>query len=73
MLSAVNRSFLLACCLLLPVASGCNNDDEARRDYPNRPIKLIVPFAPGGGSDTFARIIKQAIDDRDLLPQRFLS
>lgn len=27
--------------------------------YPNRPIRLILPYAPGGGSDLTARIIAQ--------------
>jgi tripartite-type tricarboxylate transporter receptor subunit TctC len=27
------------------------------QDYPSRPITLIVPFPPGGGNDTLARIV----------------
>ena len=37
--------------------------------YPNRPIKVIVPFGEGGSTDTFARTIKRAIDKNGLLPQ----
>lgn len=38
-------------------------------DYPQRPIRVIVPFAAGGGSDTFVRILQHAIEEHSLLPQ----
>jgi len=36
----------------------------AQADYPNRPIRVIVPLAPGGGSDYTARFIGQRLADR---------
>ena len=31
--------------------------------YPNRPVRMIVPFAPGGASDTVGRIIQPAMTE----------
>ena len=34
------------------------------QSFPERPIKLIVPFPPGGGTDTSARLVAQAMSSR---------
>ena len=54
--------FLLATGLV-PPAQAAQKDD-----YPSRPVRMIVPFAPGGASDTVGRIIQPAM--AELLKQQ---
>src|SRR4051812_29918658 len=39
-------------------------DCVVAQSYPTKPIKLISPYPPGGGTDAAARIIAQALSDQ---------
>ncbi|MDO9405723.1 MAG: tripartite tricarboxylate transporter substrate binding protein [Polaromonas sp.] len=49
---------LFANLFVLPTAA------QAQGGYPNRPIKFVVPYSPGGLPDTVARIYAQRLGDR---------
>jgi tripartite-type tricarboxylate transporter receptor subunit TctC len=36
----------------------------AQAEFPNRPLKLLVPYAAGGGTDAIARLVAQAVSER---------
>ncbi len=34
------------------------------QDYPNKPVRLVAPFSPGGATDVLARIVGQKLNER---------
>jgi tripartite-type tricarboxylate transporter receptor subunit TctC len=49
--------------LLALVVCGSAYPVAAQDAYPTRPIRLIVPFPPGGPTDVMGRLISQAVSD----------
>src|SRR5256886_7730835 len=62
----MNRILL---CLALIVCSFAAQA-QAQEAWPARPVKLIVPSSPGGGTDVYARILAQALAES--LKQQFI-
>jgi len=50
------RSWLLIAALAVTGVAGA-------QDYPTKPVKVVVPWAPGGGADTVARLITAKLSE----------
>jgi tripartite-type tricarboxylate transporter receptor subunit TctC len=53
----IRRSFVLAATLALPWG-------VAAQDYPHKPIKLVIPWAPGGSTDQLGRILTAKLSEQ---------
>lgn len=57
------KHFLRAALAALGLASVMAPGSASAQAYPNRPVKIIVPFATGGPADVYARFIAQRLSD----------
>ena len=48
----------------LPLVSSAQTQTQTPAAYPNKPIKFIVPYSPGGLPDTVARVFAQRLGER---------
>lgn len=54
----------LGMCALLSCSSYALAAQGAARAYPSKPVRLIVPFVPGGGTDLTGRTIARQLTDK---------
>ena len=55
-----NSAVMVLACALGAASSAAIAQDK----YPSRPIRLVIPFAPGGGSDVTARLLGPRVAER---------
>src|SRR5579871_3420645 len=51
-------------CFVIALVSIWQGAPAVADDYPSRPIKMIVPFAPGGPTDATGRMLAEAMSRR---------
>ena len=63
----MRRTTLSAIAATLLLATGAA---QAQADYPNKPVRLVVPYAPGGATDVIGRVLAKQLSDS--LGQQFV-
>lgn len=59
----MNLQILFRALLAATIAGSVHSAAHAQDTWPSKPVKVIVPSSPGGGTDAYARIIAQALSE----------
>jgi tripartite-type tricarboxylate transporter receptor subunit TctC len=62
--AGARRAALLACAALAGAAAGGAHGAEAAARFPTKPVRIIVPFPPGGSNDILGRFIGLKLSER---------
>ena len=57
------RKVVAGACLLAGIALACATPVQAQDPYPNKQVRLIATYPPGGASDIMARIVAQKLSE----------
>jgi tripartite-type tricarboxylate transporter receptor subunit TctC len=57
----MKRRYLFACSVVSALGLGIAAGPVLAQGYPNKVVKLVVPFAPGGTTDIVARVISEPL------------
>ena len=60
----IRRSTLVALAALTMTAGFAGAQPTPAKTYPTKPVTLIVPFPPGGGTDNLARLVARKVGEQ---------
>ena len=55
---------LMAALGVIVLATVLATPASAQQSFPNRPVRMILPFPPGGSTDILGRIVSQSLTER---------
>ena len=50
--------------MLAAMFGNAHAQDRSADNYPTKPIRLIIPYAPGGPTDVIARVLSQKLSEQ---------